>query len=131
MKKRTPTACPVVFSLDIFGDKWSLIILRDVLFAQKSHFRQFLTSQEKIASNILSARLEALVADGLLTKQADPKNKSAAIYKPTQKTLDLLPMFIELLRWGDTYNMHRDNNPKLQQVLTDPKGSQKRIVEQF
>jgi len=131
MKSLTPTTCPIAFSMEIFGDKWSLIILRDVLFADKSHFREFLASPEKIASNILSARLESLVNEGMLTKHRDPANKSAAIYRPTNKTLDLLPMFIELLRWGNAHNLNADNNPMLLEVLNDPERSRKRIAEQF
>jgi DNA-binding HxlR family transcriptional regulator len=131
MKNHTPTTCPIAFSLEIFGDKWSLIILRDVLFAEKSHFREFRASPEKISSNILSARLEALVKDDLLVKGTDPSNKSAAIYRPTKKALDLLPMFIELMRWGNDYNLNADSHPGLLQMLNDPEGSRTRIVERF
>jgi DNA-binding HxlR family transcriptional regulator len=132
MKKRSPTICPVVFSLDIFGDKWSLVILRDVLLRGKSHFREFLTSEEKIATNILSDRLETLVAEGLLTKGSDSKNKSAAIYKPTKKTLALLPMLFELMRWGITYNPNADaTGPVMRELLDNPEGLRIRIVEKF
>lgn len=132
MKKRDPTICPVVFSLDIFGDKWSLVILRDILMVDKSHFREFLASPEKIASNILSNRLELLVANGLITKRDDPKNKSAAIYAPTQKALDLVPMLIELMRWGAKYNPNCDTaTPIIHQLQTDPEGLQKDILGSF
>lgn len=118
--------------MEIFGDKWSLIILRDVLFTNKSHFREFLASAEKIASNILSARLESLVNEGMLTKRIDPANKSAAIYRPTKKTLDLLPMFVELMRWAVLYNKYVDEeNVELRKLLNDPEGSHKRIIERF
>lgn len=121
MKKRSPTICPVVFSLDIFGDKWSLIILRDVLLGNKRHFREFLVSEEKIASNILSARLKVLIGEGLLVKEEDPTNKSAAMYRPTQKALDLLPTLVELMRWGIRYNPHSDLTvPLMRQLVDDP-----------
>lgn len=132
MKKRSPTICPVVFSLDIFGDKWSLVVLRDILLRNKSHFREFLESEEKIASNILSSRLETLVAEGLLTKEEDSTNKSAAIYKPTKKALELLPMLFELMRWGIRYNPHANTTgPVMQALLNNPKKLHKRIVEKF
>jgi DNA-binding HxlR family transcriptional regulator len=132
MKMRSPTICPVVFSLDIFGDKWSLVILRDILLRGKSHFREFLASEEKIASNILSSRLETLVAEGLLTKENDSTNKSAAIYKPTQKTLELVPMLLELMRWGIKYNPHSDTTgPVMSELLNNPKRLHKRIVDKF
>ncbi len=132
MKKRSPTICPIVFSLDIFGDKWSLVILRDILMRNKSHFRELLASEEKIASNILSDRLESLVEYGLLTKQGDPSNKSAAIYKPTKKALELLPMLFELMRWGIAYNPNADTSgPVMRQLLNDPEGLHARILEKF
>ena len=132
MKKRSPTVCPIVFSLDILGDKWSLVILRDILMRDKSHFRQFLASEEKIASNILSDRLESLAKDGLLTREEDPSNKSAAIYKPTKKALELLPMLFELMRWGIAYNPDVDTSgPVMRQLLQDPDGLHVGILKKF
>lgn len=132
MKKRSPTICPVVFSLDIFGDKWSLVILRDVLLRNKSHFREFLASEEKISTNILSARLETLVHEDMLVKTGDPANKSAAIYAPTQKTLDLLPALFELMRWGITYNPNSDTSgPVMSQLMHDPESLRAKVVLKF
>lgn len=132
MKKREHTICPIVFSLDIFGDKWSLVILRDILLRGKSHFREFLKSEEKIASNILSAKLETLVAEGMLVKEIDEKNKSALIYKPTQKTLDLLPMIFALMRWGIAYNKNSDTSgPVMKEFMERPEELQKKIIEKF
>lgn len=132
MKKRSPTICPIVFSLDIFGNKWSLVILRDLLIVGKCHFREFLASEEKIASNILSNRLELFIENGLFTKHDDPKNKSAAIYVPTKKALDLLPMLIEMMRWGIAYNPNSDSSgPIMHQAQIDPEGLRRRILERF
>ncbi len=132
MKNRSPTICPIVFSLDIFGDRWSLVILRDILLRDKRHFRELLASDERIASNILSDRLETLVRDGLLTREADSTNNSAAIYKPTRKALELLPMLFELMRWGIRYNPNADTSgPVMQQLLKDPEGLHARIMEKF
>jgi DNA-binding HxlR family transcriptional regulator len=132
MKKRSPTVCPVVFSLDIFGDKWSLVILRDILLGDKSHFREILASEERVASNILSARLEMLVNEGLLVKKDDPNNKSAAIYLPTEKSLDLLPMLFALMRWGIKYNHNSDMSiPIMQQLTEDPSSLQVKTILKF
>ena len=132
MKKRSPTICPIVFSLDIFGDKWCLVILRDILLRNKSHFRELLTSEEKIASNILSSKLEILVNEGLLSRESDPSNKSAGIYQPTKKALDLLPMIFALMRWGITYNPNSDTSgPVMQELMENPEGLRKRIVKKF
>jgi DNA-binding HxlR family transcriptional regulator len=132
MKKRSPTICPIVFSLDIFGDKWSLVILRDILLHDKGHFREFLASEEKIASNILSTRLESLVKEGLLTKEEDAANKSAAIYRPTGKALELLPMLFELMRWGIDHNPNTDTSgPVMQQLLKDPEKLHFKTLQKF
>lgn len=132
MKKRGPTGCPVLFSLDIYGDKWSLVILFDLLIEGKCHFREFLMSEGKIASNILSSRLETLIQTGIIVKHSDPTNKSAAIYVPTKKALDLLPMLIEMIRWGIVYNQDIDmSDQTLQQIQADPEGVRRRIVEKF
>ena len=132
MKKRSPTLCPIVFSLDIFGDKWSLVILRDVLIKGKSHFREFLASEEKIASNILSDRLERLISEGLLTKEIDAQNKSAAIYKPTKKALDLIPMIFALMHWGIKYNPNSDvSGPVMKVLIENQEKLHNRIIERF
>lgn len=132
MKSRGPTNCPIVFPLDIFGDKWSLVILRDILLNGKSHFRELLASDEKIASNVLSSRLETLVNEGLLTRESDPSNKSAVLYKPTEKALDLIPMLFALMRWGVKYNPDVDTNtPSMQDLLHNPEGLHAKILANF
>lgn len=106
--------------------------MRDILLRGKSHFREFLASEEKIATNILGDRLESLMADGMLTKEVDTTNKSAAIYKPTKKALELLPMLFEMMRWGITYNPNADTSgPVMQQLLNDPEGLHTRTLEKF
>ncbi len=106
--------------------------MRDILLRDKRHFREFLASEERIASNILSARLESLVSDGLLTKENDAANKSAVIYKPTKKALELLPMLFELIRWGIAHNPDADTSgPVMRQLLNDPKALLARIFGKF
>jgi DNA-binding HxlR family transcriptional regulator len=98
----------------------------------KGHFREFLASDEKIASNVLSDRLESLVRDGLLTRESDESNKSAAIYKPTKKALELLPMIFELMRWGIVHNPNADTSgPVMRRFMSDPEGLEKWILEKF
>jgi DNA-binding HxlR family transcriptional regulator len=90
--------------LDIFGDKWSLLVLRDILFNGKSTYGEFLASEEKIATNILADRLSQLEAGGLLTKHAHPGSKLKVLYKPTMKALDLIPTLIELITWSEKHH---------------------------
>lgn len=95
--------CPVNQSLEVFGDKWSLLIIRDLMFNEKKSFREFLNSDEKIASNILSARLEMMEKEGVLIKRKDANHKQKIIYSLSEKGIDLLPIIIEIGFWGVKY----------------------------
>ena len=92
--------CPINLSLEIFGDSWSLLVLRDLMFAGKRHFRELLQSDERISSNILADRLSRLVEHGLLTKADDPTHKQKAIYSLTEKAIALLPIVVQIGAWG-------------------------------
>ncbi len=101
-KKRSD--CPISCSLDVFGDKWSLLIIRDVMLRGKLSYSEFLESEEKIATNILVNRLSVLEAENILSKEVSPTNKSKYIYSLTQKGADLLPIVIEIMDWGAKHN---------------------------
>lgn len=92
--------CPVNFAVETLGDRWSLIILRDMIFWGKKTYGEFLKSDEKIATNILADRLEYLVREGLISKSPDPNDKRKDIYTVTEKGIDLVPMFIEMIAWS-------------------------------
>ena len=96
--------CPLSSSLDIFGDKWSLLIIRDVMMKGKVSYGEFLTSDEKIATNILANRLSTLESEKILIKEVSPTNKSKYEYSLTQKGADLLPILVEIADWGTKYN---------------------------
>ena len=96
--------CPISCSLDVFGDKWSLLIIRDIMLRNKVSYSEFLSSEEKIASNILVNRLGVLEAEKIVVKEVSPTNKSKFLYSITQKGLDLLPIVIEIMDWGAKYN---------------------------
>jgi DNA-binding HxlR family transcriptional regulator len=107
MRKKLPprrSDCPISYALDFVGDKWTLIVLRDLMIVRKRYFREFLASDEKIASNILAARLKLLEAAGMLSRRHDPKHGRQVIYEPTGKGLDLLPAMLELVRWAAAYD---------------------------
>lgn len=93
------SSCPISFSLDVFGDKWSLLILRDIMFYNRTRFRDF-TPNEHIATNILSDRLNKLETAGLISKRRDPKLKNQHIYAVTPAGETLLPLLIEMTLWG-------------------------------
>ena len=103
-KKRSD--CPIGCSLDVFGDRWSLLIIRDIMLRDKVSYSEFLTSEEKIASNILVNRLTVLEAENIVVKEVSPANKSKFVYSLTQKGADLLPIIIEIMDWGAKYNVN-------------------------
>lgn len=95
--------CPINLSLEIFGDTWTLLVLRDMMFGGKRHFRELLQSDEGISSNILADRLVRLVEHGLLTKADDPTHKQKAIYSLTEKAISLLPVIVQIGAWGSRW----------------------------
>ncbi len=94
------SGCPINLTLEVLGDKWSLLILRDMMFGNRRHFRELLRSQEGISSNILADRLKMLLDEGLLTRADDPSHKQKAIYSLTEKSIELLPVFAQIGAWG-------------------------------
>jgi len=105
-KHQRRSDCPISYALDIFGEKWTLLIIRDMLFKQKRRYGQFADSEEKISTNILADRLVKLEAEGLVTRQADPENGRQVVYALTSKALDLAPMLIEMILWSAKYDPH-------------------------
>ncbi|MBK5565246.1 winged helix-turn-helix transcriptional regulator [Ensifer sp. 2YAB10] len=103
MKDDIRSGCPINLSLEVFGDKWSLLIIRDMIFGGKRHFRELLRSQEGISSNILADRLKMLLEQGMLTKADDPTHKQKAIYSLTEMTIALVPIMAQLGAWGRRY----------------------------
>jgi DNA-binding HxlR family transcriptional regulator len=92
--------CPVNFALETFGDKWSLLIIRDIVFWGKKTYGDFLNSDEGIATNILAARLAQLEQVGILAKAPDPADKRRDVYSLTEKGLELIPLLVEIVAWS-------------------------------
>ncbi len=104
MKKITRRSmCPISTTLDILGDKWTLLIIRDLMFNGKRTYGEFLQSEEKIATNILADRLLTLEKNGIVEKRAFPGNKAKNLYQLTPKGIDLMPILLEIILWGDEY----------------------------
>lgn len=96
--------CPISFSLDLLGDRWTLLIVRDVVFEGKRTFGQFLASEEGIATNILSDRLSRLVCAGILRHRPGPGREDRGAYQLTEKGIDLVPVLLDLVVWGAKYD---------------------------
>lgn len=105
------SGCPINLALEVLGDRWSLIVIRDIMFGNRRHFRELLThSQEGIASNILAARLKRLVEAGLLSRGDDPAHRQKAIYSLTEMAIQLVPVLVHLGAWG---RQHLPTSPEL------------------
>lgn len=101
IKKRSE--CPISSALDILGDKWSLLIIRDIAMTGKNTYNEFLKSEEKISTNILADRLAMLEEVGILTKEEHPDSKAKIFYRLTQMGIDLIPLLFEAILWSDKY----------------------------
>lgn len=117
IKKRS--GCPVSFSLDFLGDKWTLLILRDMVIHGKATYGDFLESEEKIATNILADRLSTLEQYGFITKKVSSEKKNKFLFSMTEKGTELVPVIMELSIWGSKYNPPGDK--ELLKALQDDK----------
>lgn len=98
------SGCPINLTLEVVGDKWSLLVIRDIIFGNRRHFRELLTqSQEGISSNILADRLKTLLEAGVLTRTDDPTHKQKGIYSLTEQGIELLPVLAQMSGWGYKY----------------------------
>lgn len=95
--------CPLNFGLEIFGDKWSLLIIRDLMFFGKRYYNEFLASAECISTNILAERLAMLEKEKIIKKQKDRSHKQKLLYILTQKGIDLAPVIINIGLWSEKY----------------------------
>lgn len=101
MSETQRSGCPINLTLEALGDRWSLLVIRDMMFGNRRHFREFLVkSEEGIASNILADRLRRLTEGGLVTRADDPSHKQKAIYSLTEKAIQLVPLLAAMGAWG-------------------------------
>jgi len=107
MTKKTKirqTGCPVAFGLDIFGDRWTLLVIREIMLRGKRTYSEFMEMEEEIATNILIDRLKSLEAEGLVDKTRDPENRRSFLYSLTKKGRDLAPVLLEIIIWSGEHD---------------------------
>lgn len=132
MRGERRSSCPIAFALDLLGDRWSLLVLRDVIFEGKTRFLEFAGSDEQIATNVLADRLERLVEAGLLEKRADGGDARRYVYAPTAKALDLVPTMLELVRWSARHDPSTGAPAELLEELErDREGTIRRVRARF
>lgn len=118
--------CPLSGFLDLLGDKWSLLVIRDLMFNHKNTFGDFLKSPEGIATNILTSRLVKLEENGFIEKMKDVENKKVPIYQLTRKGRELQPILVEVYLWTDKYfPIPKD----IREQILEIKKSRKRILK--
>lgn len=98
------SGCPIAYGLDIIGDRWSLLVIRDIMIRGNKTYSDFLEAEEGIASNILNDRLKKLTSIGILDKSRDPHNRRSFVYKLTEKGQDLAPLVIEMVIWSGKHD---------------------------
>jgi DNA-binding HxlR family transcriptional regulator len=96
--------CPIRYGAVVFGDVWSLLILRDIVFKGARHYADFLNAEEGISTNILAARLARLEAEGVLSKTQDDGNRTRFVYSLTDKGKALVPILLEIMDWSETWD---------------------------
>jgi DNA-binding HxlR family transcriptional regulator len=103
-KQHRRSDCPINFALEIFGDPWSLLIIRDMVYFGKKTYGEFLASEEGIATNILASRLVRLEQQGILEKKLSASEKRKEMYVLTEKGLDLIPVLVDMADWSAEYD---------------------------
>ncbi len=135
MKNTFRCKCPITSALDIVGDKWSLVVIKQILFEGKSTFKDFTESTESIATNILSTRLKMLEDFGIIEKQKLPTNRKTNIYTLTVKGLSLVPVLMELTFWSKQhiveFNPGLNLDEKLEWAEANKKEAFKLITENY
>ena len=121
------STCPINYSVEIFGDKWMLLLLRDLMFNGKNSFLEFRASTEKISSAVLTEKLNMLLNEGIVAKVTSPKNASKFLYLLTDKGIELVPVMVEFLNWGARYNP--EGGPKT--LLDQIKQSKKKTITEL
>ncbi|MEO7424599.1 MAG: helix-turn-helix domain-containing protein [Fibrobacteria bacterium] len=136
MKKRNTglrSHCPVNFGLEAFGDRWTLLILRDIVFRGKRTYGDFLKSEEGFATNILASRLEGLIEEGILRRDAYATDGRKDLYTLTEKGLDLIPLLFEIVLWSAKYDPRSEARRivrLVEHIRKDNRGLSRKIMEQ-
>jgi DNA-binding HxlR family transcriptional regulator len=119
MRKDMRSGCPINLSVEILGDRWTLLVLRDIVFTGARHFRELLGGAERISSNILADRLALLVDRGLLTRSDDPSHKQKVTYSLTEQAIELVPVLAQLSIWGVRHLPTDEGSAARTKVLAD------------
>jgi len=130
-RRRRRSDCPIHFGLEVFGDPWTLLILRDLLLKGRSTYSDFLHAEEGIATNVLADRLTRLEQDGLVVADRGAEGGRARRYRPTSKAIDLLPVLLEIIAWSAAYDPAAAADPAfLARLRSDRAGLERDLRDQ-
>lgn len=93
-------SCPVTYALEIFGDRWTLLVLRDIMIDARRRYKDLLSANPGIATNVLADRLKRLERRGLISRARDPMDARQIAYKPTEQAIEAIPMLVEMIVWS-------------------------------
>jgi DNA-binding HxlR family transcriptional regulator len=124
------SGCPLNASVEMLGDRWSLLILRDMMLRGFQSYKQFLDSYEGIATNILADRLKRLMAHGIITTREDPSDGRKLLYVLTDKGIDLAPVLAEMVLWAARHEK-TDNQALVRQMQKDKEGFVAAVQERY
>jgi len=130
MRQDHRSTCPISTALELVGDRWTLLVIRDLMFAGKRHFREFLQSEEAISSNILADRLNSLLENGIVTREGDPTHAQKAVYSLTDKGVDLLPVLVAMSGWSQKHYA-KTRRPEAQDLVSRGPRSLKQLETQL
>ena len=132
LKSKRRSNCPISSFLELWGDKWSLLIIRDLMDSKECTYGDFLKSPEGIATNILAARLQNLEENKLIEKLEHPDSKAKVLYKLTRKGVDLVPVMIEISLWAEKYfSISENRKAMLKEVKKDKAGFIKAALKEL
>ena len=126
--KFEPYGCPVRFGTTALGDRWCLMIIRDLMFKDRKYYRDFLEAGEGISTNILAERLLRLEEAGIIIKSQDPDHGKRFIYRLTAKGISLVPVMLELMKWAAEFDEHTEMPKSFIRKLRSDSGA---LAEQF
>jgi len=124
------SGCPVRFGMSQFGDKWSFLIIRDLMFKGRKYYHDFVEAGEGISTNVLANRLVDLESNGIISKSRDPVKGSRFIYTLTQKGVELMPMMLAMMDWAEKYDADTEV-PKefIKELRNDPNKLKQEIIK--
>ena len=124
--------CPVRFGMSQFGDKWSFLIIRDLMFKGRKYFHEFLDAGEGISTNILAGRLADLEQNGLVSKHQDSVKRSKNVYRLTEKGIELMPMMLAMIDWAEKYDNQTEVPPEfINKLRESPEELRQALLQQL